>query len=172
MDYSCRTGLVALALPVALSWAAAAAAGEVVKVSLWDKGPNSIMMDEAHMGGMGMGMGMKHMGDMPMAMVGISLDRAEVPAGEVTLEVANDGGEMIHELIVSPISSTDVVVPYDIEANSVDEDALSYLGEVEDLEPGMSGSLTLDLKPGAYLLYCNIPGHFANGMWAVLTVSG
>jgi uncharacterized cupredoxin-like copper-binding protein len=26
------------------------------------------------------------------------------------------------------------------------------------------------LKPGRYILYCNIPGHYALGMWTLLTV--
>ena len=30
--------------------------------------------------------------------------------------------------------------------------------------------LRLHLTPGKYLLFCNIPGHFANGMWTEVTV--
>nr|WP_281015688.1 sulfocyanin-like copper-binding protein [Mesorhizobium sp. M00.F.Ca.ET.216.01.1.1] len=31
-------------------------------------------------------------------------------------------------------------------------------------------ALRLDLKPGTYLLFCNIPGHFTSGMWTIFTV--
>jgi plastocyanin len=40
-----------------------------------------------------------------------------------------------------------------------------------NLDAGKSGTLTLDLKPGAYELYCSIPGHKAQGMDLKLTVS-
>jgi len=28
-----------------------------------------------------------------------------------------------------------------------------------------------ELRPGNYILSCNVPNHFANGMWTVLTVT-
>ena len=28
------------------------------------------------------------------------------------------------------------------------------------------------LKPGLYILYCNIPGHYVLGMWTLMTVTG
>jgi len=40
-----------------------------------------------------------------------------------------------------------------------------------DLQPGESGDLTVDLKPGKYELYCSIDGHKKLGMDAELTVS-
>jgi len=39
-----------------------------------------------------------------------------------------------------------------------------------ELEPGKSGALTLDFKLGLYAIYCNVPGHFGNGMWTLLKV--
>ncbi len=59
---------------------------------------------------------------------------------------------------------------YDETMQKVDEDAAGHLGEVAELEPGASGSLTLTMKPGTYILYCNIPGHYAAGMWTLFTV--
>ena len=44
------------------------------------------------------------------------------------------------------------------------------LGEVADLEPGKSGELTLDLKPGYYALFCIIQGHYMAGMWKIIAV--
>jgi uncharacterized cupredoxin-like copper-binding protein len=41
---------------------------------------------------------------------------------------------------------------------------------VEEREPGQSGDLSAELQPGKYVLFCNVPGHFMAGMWAVLTV--
>lgn len=39
----------------------------------------------------------------------------------------------------------------------VDEAAAGHLGEVAELETGHSGVLTLTLKPGTRILYCDIP---------------
>jgi uncharacterized cupredoxin-like copper-binding protein len=60
--------------------------------------------------------------------------------------------------------------PYIEAENRIDEDAAEAIGEVEETEPGQSGSANFNLKPGKYLLVCNIPGHYLSGMWAFLTV--
>lgn len=143
------------------------AADTTVHVSLSDKGPDSAMMDPTRMYGMGKGM----MSDMSMAMLGITIDKAEVPAGMVTFEVSNDSKDLIHEMVLSPIASREVEMPYLAEENKIDEDKDGHLGEVAELDPGKSGTLAVELKPGLYLLYCNIAGHYIGGMWTVLTVT-
>jgi uncharacterized cupredoxin-like copper-binding protein len=144
------------------------AADTVVKVSLWDKGDMSMDMLGK---GMPMGMAM-HGGDMGMAMMGIKIDAETVPAGKVTFEVTNDSKGMIHEMIVSPVKDAAVALPYLVDEEKVDEDASGHLGEVAELDPGKSGALTVDLTPGTYILFCNIPGHYVLGMWTLLTVTG
>ena len=74
-------------------------------------------------------------------------------------------------MIVAPVVSADAPLPYDPVAMRVDEDAAGALGEVEEIEPGVSGSLTLRLEPGQYILFCNIAGHYPMGMWTILTVT-
>ena len=163
-----------LALPVALAFALTlgstlpSAADAVIKVSLWDKADMMGKMDMGKSMGMGMGPGMHR--KMGMGPMGIKLDSANAAAGKVTFDVTNISKETIHEMIVAPIENVDVVLPYNASENRVDEEAAHDLGEVAELEPGKSGSLTLELKPGLYVLYCNIPGHFMVGMWTVLTV--
>jgi uncharacterized cupredoxin-like copper-binding protein len=160
--------LAALAVTLTLGSTLPSAADAVIKVSLWDKADMMGKMDMGKSMGMGMGPGMhKKMGMGPM---GISVDTAAVAAGKVTFEVTNASKETIHEMIVAPIGNVDVVLPYNANENRVDEEATHDLGEVAELDPGKSGSLTLDLKPGLYALYCNIPGHFMAGMWTVLAV--
>jgi uncharacterized cupredoxin-like copper-binding protein len=147
----------------------ALAAGTVVKVSLWDKGDMSLDMlgkgEPMGMGMMGADMAMK------MAMLGIALDVDTVPAGEVTFEAVNDSKSMIHEMVVSPVADPSVPLPYIVDEDKVDEDAAGHVGEVAELDPGMTGALTVTLEPGTYILYCNIPGHYILGMWTLLTVT-
>ncbi|MFN8629938.1 MAG: cupredoxin domain-containing protein [Chloroflexota bacterium] len=44
------------------------------------------------------------------------------------------------------------------------------IGEVEGLVPGLTGTLTVDLKPGAYTFQCLIAAHDKLGMTGTLTV--
>ncbi len=163
MKTTLRLGLI---LSTALA-ASSAFADTTIKVSLWDKGPSSLMMDDAHMGMMGkMDMAM-----MPMAMMGITLDQATVPAGKVTFEATNDSKETIHEMLVAPVPEGTTELPYVVDENRVNEEAAKYLGEVSELDVGKSGALTIDMAPGTYIVFCNIPGHFISGMWTLLTVT-
>jgi uncharacterized cupredoxin-like copper-binding protein len=116
-------------------------------------------------------MGKDMMANMDMAMMGITIDQATVPAGKVTFNVSNDSKDIIHEMVLSPIESLEAKLPYLDDEYKIDEDAAGHLGEVAELDPGKSGVLGIDLKPGLYLLYCNIPGHYIGGMWTVLTVT-
>lgn len=53
----------------------------------------------------------------------------------------------------------------------VGEDAVEVVDEVEDIEAGATTSLAVDLEPGAYVIICNVPGHYDSGMHVALTVS-
>lgn len=142
------------------------AAESIVKVSLWDKGPHSLDA---------LGQGMKRSmviktGNMPAAMVGIDVHPKTIKSGTVTFAVTNISQDMIHEMVVSPVADPSKPLPYDRSLEKVDEDAAGHLGEVSELSPGQSGKLKLTLKPGEYILYCNIPGHYSLGMWTRITV--
>jgi uncharacterized cupredoxin-like copper-binding protein len=143
---------------------AALAASTTVKVSLWDKGGT---MDMSTNQGLGIGMG----GDMSKAVMGVTASKKTVKAGKVTFVVTNTSKETIHEMIVTPIKNDQETLPYLKDENRVDEEHGSHLGEVSELEPGQSGSLTVTLKPGMYALYCNIPQHYMDGMWTLLEVT-
>ena len=40
----------------------------------------------------------------------------------------------------------------------------SKIGEVGDLKAGDNKSATFDLKPGTYILLCNLSNHYTKGM--------
>jgi uncharacterized cupredoxin-like copper-binding protein len=156
-----KTACVAIGLLGAM--AAPSFADSVINVSLADKGGAMDMSKN-----MGMGMGM--MGKMEMAIMSVVVDQKTVPAGKVTFNVTNVSKGTIHEMLVSPIKDENAVLPFIDNENRVDEEASGDLGEVSELDPGKSGSLTLDLKPGMYILFCNVPGHYTAGMWTTITV--
>jgi uncharacterized cupredoxin-like copper-binding protein len=72
-----------------------------------------------------------------------------VKAGTVTFNVSNDG-EIVHNL--------------EVEGNGIEEEL------DQDLQPGDSGELTVDLEPGTYEWYCPIGDHAEQGMEGELTV--
>ena len=125
-----------LAFPAALAFALTlgstlpSAADAVIKVSLWDKAGMMGKMDMGKSMGMGMGPGMHR--KMGMGPMGINLDTANAAAGKVTFEGTNTSKETIHEMIVAPIETVEVVLPYNANENRVDEEAAHDLGEVAD----------------------------------------
>jgi uncharacterized cupredoxin-like copper-binding protein len=148
----------------------ASARGSVVKVTLRDQGAAAMnMLGHGEMRGMGTG---KPGGHVPMAPMEVRASSHVVRAGEVTFEVTNESSQLVHEMVVSPVKDTKTPLPYDKAGQLVDEDTAGHLGEVSELEPGKKGALKLTLEPGTYILYCNVPGHYALGMWTLLTVKG
>ena len=49
-------------------------------------------------------------------------------------------------------------------------DETGNVGEIGGIAPGQTKQLSLALKPGHYALSCNLPGHYAAGPHADLTV--
>lgn len=136
--------LAACAL-VAPAGAATATATEV-KVNLWNKNDGS---------------------------QGMTVSTDHVKAGKVKFEVRNDSDNMVHEFLILKTSMKFEQFPKDPENPAVvDEGKLKGAKELSsDLNPGSSGTLTMDLKPGRYVVFCNQPGHFDGGMHLVFTVT-
>ena len=149
---------------VALGLAASSAlAASTIRVKLSDTAEGADMSKS-----MGLGFGMK--GDMSKAIMSVDVNNKQAVRGKVTFEVTNASKTMIHELIVAPVKDENQIMPYDDAGYKVKEEDSTHLGEVSELDPGKTGSLTLDLKPGKYLLYCNLPGHYMAGMWTMIEV--
>ncbi len=157
---------LAAGLYLALSGMSFAAQVSTVNVTLWDKGPDSATPNDA----MPMGMGSPG-ANMAMAPLGLKLNATSVRAGKVTFAATNASKDIVHEMILSPLPADGKPLPYLAADYKVNEEAAGYLGEVSELDPGKSGALTVDLKPGKYIVYCNIPAHFMNGMWTIVTVT-
>ncbi len=148
--------------------------GTVVTATLADMrgGQHGPMMDGSMRDGRWTGTGW-HGG-----MMRVALSRGTVAAGTVSLRVRN-AGVMEHELVVLPLGARaetgERVVGPDgrvSEKGSLGEaSATCAAGEGEGLDPGSTGWTTLKLRPGRYELVCNLPGHYAAGMFAELDVT-
>lgn len=81
--------------------------------------------------------------------------------GKVTF-VARNVGKVPHELMVERM-------PMKFESPmSPDENAAQ--GMIADMQPGHTGRMTMRLRAGKYMLFCNLPGHYASGQHMVFTV--
>jgi len=99
----------------------------------------------------------------------IALDMASAKSGEITFDVTNDGPSA-HEFVVLETGLAANALP--TEGTTVDEKAqgVRKIDEIEEFGAGESRNLTVKLAPGSYVLICNLPGHYAQGMRAGFTV--
>lgn len=79
---------------------------------------------------------------------------ASAPAGQVYFRVTNDGPDHPHEFVIIRSDLAPDALP--VEEGRVPEDDVELLDEIEPFAVGSTGSLTLDLEPGNYVLICNI----------------
>ena len=88
---------------------------------------------------------------------------ATLTAGRYTFQVHNEGATD-HEFLIAP--STNGALPLRPDGLTVDEEAVESQ-EPGSLEPGSPGAdrlLTVQLKPGRYIFFCNMEGHYMAGM--------
>ncbi|MCI4660079.1 sulfocyanin-like copper-binding protein [Cryobacterium zhongshanensis] len=114
----------------------------------------------------------------PRGAMSLSIDHAHIGQGSVSLLAANDGS-ISHELVVLPMSDSQAVGTRTISGDNKVEETGS-LGEAsstcgagagDGIVPGSTSWVTLTLAPGRYEVVCNLPGHYAAGMYSELTVS-
>lgn len=95
-----------------------------------------------------------------------------VKSGTLQISAPNDG-KVEHELVVLKTNKPAGSLP--VKGNEVDEEGLEAkgvenAGEIEEVGPGQTKSNTFDLTPGKYVMICNLPGHYQQGMYGTLTV--
>jgi uncharacterized cupredoxin-like copper-binding protein len=140
--------------------------GTVVNVTLVNAG--GPMMANGH-GGM--------MGGVAGGMMRLTATPATVPAGQVSF-VATNMGSVNHELVVLPLPANQIVGTRTTEGDGTVDESGS-LGEASNscgagagdgIAPGASSWATVTLAAGRFELVCNLPGHYAAGMYTQVTV--
>lgn len=101
----------------------------------------------------------------------ITLDESTASAGDVTFDVTNEA-EQPHEFVVFKSDLAEDALPVDADGN-VDETAegVEVVDELEDIAPGDNPSLTVSLDAANYVIICNLPGHYKQGMHTAFVVS-
>jgi uncharacterized cupredoxin-like copper-binding protein len=79
----------------------------------------------------------------------------------------------MHEFVVARTDASAASLP--LAANGTVDDHNAHAGfeliaEREGIDIGAHASLTVHLRPGHYVVYCNMYGHYRAGMHAEVTV--
>lgn len=110
----------------------------------------------------------------------VKVDKASVPAGTITFKIDNVGTTH-HELVIYRTDLAPDKLPLNAD-NEVDLDEAALAGEAVYVTPVRGDpdhrireergvDYTLDLEPGAYVLLCNLAGHYAAGQYIAFTVT-
>jgi uncharacterized cupredoxin-like copper-binding protein len=96
----------------------------------------------------------------------LTADPESVPAGSTTFTLTNVGNRE-HEMVVLKTDTPADQLEVNAEDKVSEDDSV---GEVSETPEGESGSVTLDLEAGNYVLVCNIAKHYSQGMYTAFTV--
>jgi uncharacterized cupredoxin-like copper-binding protein len=89
----------------------------------------------------------------------------ELARGKLEITATNKG-KTSHELILLKTDADPSKLPKTGKGVSVKKS----VGEIPAVAPGDSGVRTFALKPGNYVMVCNLPGHYDAGMYGSLIV--
>ena len=100
----------------------------------------------------------------------IALDTSTASAGALSFAVHNEG-PAVHEFVVFKTDLAEDALPTS-DDGTVDEEGegVQHVDEIEDIAAGSTTSLDVNLDAGKYVLICNLPEHYAQGMHASLTI--
>lgn len=100
----------------------------------------------------------------------IRLSRAEADPGNTAFDVINDGPSL-HEFILLQTDVPPGLLPTDRRADvDLEDPEVLVVTRVPPLESDETTSVEEPLEPGEYVVICNLPGHYGQGMFASLTV--
>ena len=111
----------------------------------------------------------------------MTLSENSASAGKVTVHVTNNATDQKHEFVIFKTDLPEDQLPLKDDGSGVmiiDEEGagVTHIDEIpdSDLPPGASKDLTVDFKPGRYVIVCNLVknsvSHYHEGMRAVFTV--
>lgn len=100
----------------------------------------------------------------------LAVSASTVRSGRVPITVTNVGA-IEHEFVVFRTDLAETDLPLVKDGSGIDEDGagITHLEpEAEDVKPNTSKSITVTFTPGRYVLVCNLPAHYKQGMHVVL----
>lgn len=103
----------------------------------------------------------------------VKLDRSTAPAGKITFRVANIGPSF-HEFVIlktdHAAGNLPIIKQEGYRRAAEDKKGDLNVSELGGIKVGSSKDLTTSLKPGHYVIVCNLPMHYRLGMRTAFTV--
>ena len=109
----------------------------------------------------------------PVHLQNFKIDIASTVAAGLTRLAISSSGPTMHELNVVKTDRAANDLPLASDGTVDDQNPHSdfdHLAEAEGIDIGKTDSLTVNLTPGHYVLYCNMEGHYQAGMATAFTV--
>lgn len=108
--------------------------------------------------------------DVGLSDFAIDLSEDTVSRGLVEFKMDNKGPS-VHEFVVFETDLAPADLPTGPDGDVAESDAFAPIDELEDIKVGSGDKLDVELKAGNYVVICNLPGHYRQGMAAGVTVS-
>ncbi len=92
-----------------------------------------------------------------------------VQAGTITFNINNVAKDDAHEFVVIYTQLPPDQLPVGSD-KMVDEAAVTVVAQAPGIDPGKAGQVIANLYAGQYVIICNRPDHYKQGMHAAFTV--
>jgi uncharacterized cupredoxin-like copper-binding protein len=94
-----------------------------------------------------------------------------IKSGKTDLTITN-AGTVQHEMLIFKGDRAPSAYPTDSSGDIKEEGAgVTLVSDGDNIDPGGTQTRSVNLAPGKYLFVCNIPGHFKQGMYTLVTVA-
>jgi uncharacterized cupredoxin-like copper-binding protein len=101
----------------------------------------------------------------------VAVDATSAPAGDISFTIDNDGTTG-HEFLIVKTDIAPGEIPVDGDHFPEDADGIEVIDEIGEFAKGTTETLDVTLEAGSYQLVCNLPSHYANGMFTGFEVVG
>lgn len=94
-----------------------------------------------------------------------------LPSGNINFHIKNNANGQAQEFVIFKTDLPPDQLPLNDDGD-VDEQGpgIKHIAEVEDIGTSETKKLKVNLPPGNYVALCNLPGHYAQGMYYSFTV--
>ena len=101
----------------------------------------------------------------------IATTPTSIASGIITFHIKNNATDVSHDLVIVKTDLAASSLPTQSNGQ-VDLGKLTVVGQIQPLAPGASQDLTINnMASGHYVLFCNVVGHYAAGMYAEFVVN-
>ena len=101
----------------------------------------------------------------------IHMSQDHALAGPITFHIVNGADNMLHEFLLIKTDLPADELPTD-ESGRVMEDAVTIITTEENIPPSQARNMSVNLAAGHYVMICNLPEHYLQGMHVEFTVTG